>query len=75
MIVETKGGERNGKSLNIDMQVENKFNAFKEYAERMNTKWGFVRYKDGNLYFNNTTYVEEMSDKNWEPIEKLISEN
>ena len=31
-IIETKGGESKGKDKNIDIQIENKFNAFKLYA-------------------------------------------
>ena len=31
-VIETKGGESNGKDKNIDRQIENKFNAFKDYA-------------------------------------------
>lgn len=42
-VIETKGGEVAGHSKNIDMQAENKFNAFKNYAEKYHLKWGFVR--------------------------------
>ena len=31
-VIETKGGESKGKDKNIDPQIENKFNAFKSYA-------------------------------------------
>ncbi|PID82046.1 MAG: DNA helicase, partial [Clostridiales bacterium] len=64
-VIETKGGESRGQSKNIDKQIINKFNAFKDYAETQNIHWGFVRDKDNLLYINNTEYVEEMSDDNW----------
>lgn len=34
LIIETKGGEAKGKSKNIDKQVKNKFNVFKNYARQ-----------------------------------------
>lgn len=64
-IIETKGGEYQGKSKNIDKQIENKFNAFKEYTKEQNINWGFIRDKDTNLYINNTDYSEDMSEKSW----------
>ncbi len=67
-IIETKGGESGGHSKNIDVQVANKFMAFKNYAERYKLHWGFVRDIDGELYINNTEYVEEMSDPHWESL-------
>jgi type III restriction enzyme len=67
-IIETKGGESAGHSKNIDAQVENKFIAFKDYANKHEIKWGFVRDLDGELYINNTNYVDEMSDSNWRPL-------
>lgn len=67
-IIETKGGESAGHSKNIDAQVENKFIAFRDYADKHSIKWGFVRDLDGDLYINNTKYVEEMSDSNWRPL-------
>ncbi len=67
-IIETKGGESAGHSKNIDAQVENKFIAFRDYANKHNVKWGFVRDLDGELYINNTKYVDEMSDSNWRPL-------
>lgn len=59
--------------MNIDKQVQNKFNAFKMYAEQNNIKWGFVRDRDTELYFNNTKYVDNMNDDNWRPINELFS--
>ena len=68
-VIETKGGEAKGKDKNIDRQIENKFNAFKNYAADRNLRWGFVRDKDNRLYINNTEYAKQMSDENWKPIE------
>lgn len=71
-VIETKGGEAKGQSKNIDKQIENKFNAFKNYAERNNIEWGFVRDKDGELYINNTEFVNDMSDNNWKKINLIF---
>lgn len=71
-IIETKGGEASGHSKNIDIQVGNKFKAFKAYAEKNNLNWGFVRDMDENLYINNTEYVEEMLDERWRPLGELF---
>jgi len=39
-IIETKGGENtSGKSKNIDIKVENKFEALKEYSKKYNVNW------------------------------------
>ena len=56
---------------NIDRQVENKFNAFMEYAKKYNLHWGFVRDIDEELYINNTIYTEDMSGENWIPLEPV----
>ena len=69
-IIETKGGESQGIDRNIDINVKNKFNAFKYYAEKYEINWGFVRDKNEKLYLNNTEYVDDMNDENW----KLLSE-
>lgn len=58
-----------GKNKNIDDQIENKFNAFKAYAERHNLHWGFVRDKDTSLYINNTIFNIDMADDHWEPLD------
>ena len=71
-IIETKGGERKGKSKNIDKQIENKFYAFKDYADRRKINWGFVRDKDTRLYINNTNYTEEMNNENWKRLEDIF---
>lgn len=67
-VIETKGGEARGQDKNIDRQIENKFNAFKQYAEEKSLNWGFVRDKDGELYINNTAFAEDMADENWAPL-------
>ena len=71
-IIETKGGEASGHSKNIDLQIGNKFNAFKEYAEKYNLHWGFVRDIDDELYINNTEFVDDMSDERWRPLEEML---
>lgn len=74
-IVETKGGENaEGESKNIDIKVENKFLVLKNYAEKYNLKWGFVRDYDKNdsLYICNTTYTEDMNNDNWMNIEQIL---
>ena len=68
-IIETKGGETAGVNKNIDIQIENKFNAFKNYATAKNIKWGFVRDVDNSLYIDNTEFVMDMSDEHWVPLE------
>lgn len=68
-IIETKGGEKKyGQSKNIDPQVINKFEAFKQYAKEHNLKWGFVRDKNENLKINNTIYSESLQNENWKPL-------
>lgn len=74
-IIETKGGETtSGTSKNIDMKVENKFEALKEYANQYKVNWGFVRDYDKNdrLYFCNTEYTEEMETDNWILLEDVF---
>lgn len=71
-IIETKGGESSGHSKNIDMQIGNKFNAFKQYAEKYNLHWGFVRDIDDELYINNTEFVYDMSDDRWRPLSEEL---
>ncbi|MBL4933042.1 DEAD/DEAH box helicase [Clostridium paridis] len=71
-ILETKGGELNGQDKNIDKQVCNKFNAFKEYAEFYNVKWAFVRDKNEKLKYNNTEYSDQLISENWKPLKDLF---
>lgn len=67
-VIETKGGESKGQDKNIDRQIENKFNAFKAYAEKHDLHWGFVRDKDNRLYINNTVFAEDMAGECWVPL-------
>lgn len=70
-IIETKGGEAQGKDKNIDKFAGNKFNALKIYCQELALNWAFVRDKDGLLYYNNTDYTEELGD-NWSSIKNII---
>lgn len=74
-IIETKGGENaDGESKNIDIKVENKFEALKEYAGKYKVNWGFVRDYDKNesLYLCNTEYTEDMENENWKLLNKIF---
>lgn len=74
-IIETKGGENvDGESKNIDIKVENKFEALKEYANKYNVNWGFVKDYDKNesLYLCNTEYTEDMENENWILLKELF---
>jgi len=71
-VIETKGGEFKGKDKNIDIQIGNKFNAFKNYAAAHGLHWGFVRDKDNRLYINNTKFVSDMADDNWKPLNQVF---
>lgn len=74
-IIETKGGENiSGESKNIDLKVENKFEALKDYSKKYNVNWGFVRdyEKNESLYFCNTEYTESMENDNWILLEDIF---
>ena len=74
-IIETKGGENaDGESKNIDIKVENKFEALKEYANKYNVNWGFVRDYDKNesLYLCNTEYTEDMENDDWILLKEIF---
>ena len=71
-VIETKGGESKGKDKNIDIQIENKFNAFKAYAANHSLHCGFVRDKDNRLYINNTVFAIDMADDHWKPIGQVF---
>lgn len=71
-IIETKGGEIGRISKNRDIQVENKFAAFKEYAAEKSLKWGFVRDKNDKLYLNNTEYTDNMQTEHWKPLKEVF---
>ena len=74
-IIETKGGENvQGESKNIDIKVENKFEALKEYAKKYDVNFGFVRDYDKNesLYLCNTEYTDDMKNDNWVKLERIF---
>ena len=74
-IIETKGGESaTGESKNIDIKVENKFEALKEYSKKHDVNWAFVRDYDKNncLYYCNTEYTDDMENENWNLIDKMF---
>lgn len=71
-VIETKGGEFKVEDKNIDRQIANKFNAFKNYADKHNLNWGFVRDKDNRLYVNNTEFIKDMSNENWRSIDEVF---
>lgn len=56
----------------IDVQVENKFEVFKQFAKKHNYQFGFVRDKNDELYFNNTVYVDDMNDSSWVLLEEVF---
>jgi len=48
--------------------IENKFNAFKNYATEHSLHWGFIRDKGNPLYINNTEFAHDMADNHWVPL-------
>ncbi len=74
-IIETKGGEHSGHSDNIDIQIENKFIAFKNYAKKHDLCWGFVRNIDNKLFIDNSEFVLDMSDPHWERLDSVFGGN
>ncbi len=74
-IVETKGGESaSGQSKNIDIKVEIKFEALKEYSKKHKVNWAFVRDYDKNdeLYYNNTNYTDSMDTDDWIKLDNMF---
>ncbi len=71
-IIETKGGEHKGKNKNIDKQIGNKFNAFKDYAKNKGINWGFVRDLDNQLYINNTEFTIDLNSNCWQSLEDIF---
>ena len=73
-IIETKGGEdAYGNSKNIDIKIENKYEALKTYAEKYNLKWGFIRDIDQEIYLSNANeYVEDMKDESWVNVKFVL---
>ena len=49
--------------------MENKFEVFKEFANKNNYKFGFVRDKNDELYLNNAKY---MNDSSWMLLEEVF---
>ncbi len=73
-IIETKGGENAyGHDKNIDKNVLNKFKAFKDYASKHEgINWGFVRDKNEKLFFNNTEYIDDMNNDQWQILKSIF---
>lgn len=71
-IIETKGGETGNTSKNIDRQVANKFEAFKNYAKSKKLQWGFVRDKNEKLKINNTEYTDSMASEHWKALKDIF---
>lgn len=73
-IIETKGGEDSyGHSKNIDIKVENKYQALKVYAKKYNLKWGFIRDIDDQIFISNSEeYVEDMKDRSWTNVKYYL---
>lgn len=72
-ILETKGGEDNsGNNKNIDKQIKNKFDAFKQFAQKYNLNWGFVRDKQSLLYINNTIFENDLNTPEWKTIDSVV---
>lgn len=67
-----QGREAKGKDKNIDIQIRNKFNTFKNYVAMHGLYWGFVCDKDNRLYINNTGFVIDMADGQWRPINQVF---
>lgn len=42
--------------------MSNKFNESKQYAEKNELHWGFVKDSREEQFINNTEYVDDMSD-------------
>lgn len=73
-IIETKGGEDiYGNSKNIDIKIENKFEALKTYAQKYKLKWGFVRDIENEIFLSNSDeYIEDMKDSSWVNIKFML---
>lgn len=71
-IIETKGGESQGKSNNIDIHIINKFEALKHFAKKHDYKFGFVRDRSDELYMNNTDFKMGMDDESWKLLEEFF---
>lgn len=73
-IIETKGGETStGQDKNIDPYAPAKYEALKDYANRHNVKWAFVRdFNEKLWYLNEGEWIDEMTDGDWKEIDELF---
>ena len=73
-IIETKGGEDSyGNSKNIDIKIENKYEALKTYAQKYNLKWGFIRDIEDQIYMSCADeYKEDMKDESWVNVKFVL---
>mgnify|MGYP004505954631 FL=1 len=73
-IIETKGGEDSyGHSKNIDIKIENKYEALKTYAKKYNLKWGFIRDIDDQIFISFADeYIDDMKDVNWLNVRAIL---
>ena len=71
-IIETKGGEKNGHTSNIDIRAGIKFKELKRYSAQYGVKCGFVRNIEDTLYLCQDEYTEEMIGDNWTLLESVI---
>jgi type III restriction enzyme len=73
-IIETKGGEDTyGHSKNIDIKIENKYEALKTYAKKYNLNWGFIRDIDDQIYISFADeYIDDMKDINWLNVRAIL---
>jgi len=72
LLIEAKGGEKRGQSKNIDVQIENKFEALKKFAKKHNYNFGFARDRNEELFLNNTEYMDDMNDDSWVLLEEVF---
>lgn len=63
---------RKGQSKNFDIQISNTFEVFKEFVNKCNYKFDFVRNKNDELYINNIEYTDDMNDNNKVLLEEVF---
>ncbi|MBO5348858.1 MAG: DEAD/DEAH box helicase family protein [Clostridia bacterium] len=73
-IIETKGGQdAYGNSKNIDIKVENKYEALKTYAQKYNLKWGFIRDIEDEIFISFAeAYKEDMKHESWMNVQEIL---
>ncbi|MBN6070784.1 hypothetical protein HYE53_06740 [Aggregatibacter actinomycetemcomitans] len=69
VVVNQRRRQANGQDKNINSHAKVEFNALQHFYQKHNYTFGFVRDKDGELYLNNTEYVDNMSDDRWQLLE------